>query len=396
MAGGYNRLVRAAVNQVVRTARDSGPLWTGALILDRVVPYPVLGLWPEIAVRPEDLNRQLDAILRAWGMPGEHAAITASHMVDTDLRGIDSHGSAMLRSYHRALVAGSITTTPAIEVAGRNGSTAVVDGGGGLGHVPAQTGMRLALEICRDTGVGAVAVRNSGHFGAAGVYALMAAEAGCIGIVTSDVVGPAVVPTHGAAAMLGTNPIAFAAPAAANSAFVLDMATSTASHGKVATAWRRGRRIPAGWAIDPRGRPVRNARRAVEDGRLTPLGSTPSLGSYKGYGLAAVVEILSALLAGREGPAGFGTEKARVGHFFLALDPARFRPAGEFGGDLDAMIESLRATEPLDPGRPVMVPGDPERAAASERARSGIPMSRSVLEDIRAVARASGVPFELA
>ena len=394
--GRYNRLVPAAVKQVLATVRDSGPLWTASLILDRILPYPVLGLWPAVPVRAEDLERQLHATLHAWGMSADHAEITAAHMVETDLRGVDSHGSGMLRSYHRALVAGSITMSPAIEVAGRDGSTAVVDGGGGLGHVPARAAMELAIEICRDAGVGAVAVRNSGHFGAAGMYALMAAEAGCIGIVTSDTLTPTLVPTFGTAAMLGTNPIAFAAPAAANDPFALDMATTTSSRGKVVTAWRRGRRIPEGWALDPRGRPVRNARKAFEDRRLTPLGSKPSLGSYKGYGLAAVVEILSTLLAGRDGAAGLGRDKPRVGHFFLALDPARFRPPGEFEGDLDAMIDSLRATEPIDPGRPVRVPGDPERAAATERRRSGIPMSRGVIEDIRAVARASGVPFELA
>ena len=388
--------MRSALKQAVQTARDSGPRWAGSLILDRVLPYPVLGLWPEVPVRAEDLRRQLEAILRAWGMSAEHAEVTAAHMVETDLRGIDSHGSGMLRHYHRALLGGAITMTPAIEVAARDGSTAVVDGGGGLGHVPARVAMELAVEICRATGVGAVAVRNSGHFGAAGMYALMAAEAGCIGMVTSDTLIPAVVPTLGAAPMLGTNPIAFAAPAAANDPFLLDMATTTAARGKIVTAWRRGRRIPAGWAVDPRGRPVRNARKAFEGRRLTPLGSNPSLGSYKGYGLAAVVEVLSTLLAGREGPRGLGSEKPRAGHFVLAVDPARFRPAGDFGGDLDAMIDSLRATEPLDPGRPVRVPGDPERATASQRGRTGIPMSRGVIEDIRAVARASGVPFELA
>ena len=388
--------MRAAVNQVVATTRDSGPLWAGSLILDRLLPYPVLRMWPPVQVGAEDLKRQLLAILRAWGMSQEHSDVTASHMVETDLRGVHSHGSGMLRHYHRALLAGAITPTPTIAASARDGSTATVDGGGGLGHVPARAAMELAIEISRETGIGAVAVRNSGHFGAAGNYALMAAEADCVGIVMSDTLLPAVVPTHGAAPMLGTNPIAFAAPASSNDPFVLDMATTTASHGKIVTAWRRGRRIPSGWAIDARGRPVRNARKAAEGRRLTPLGSSPSLGSYKGYGLAAAVEILSTLLAGRGGAPGLGHEKPRVGHFMLALDPARFRPAGEFGRDLDALIDSLRAARPLDPRRPVRVPGDPERAAASVGAREGMPMSRSVIEDIRAVARASGVPFELA
>jgi LDH2 family malate/lactate/ureidoglycolate dehydrogenase len=158
--------------------------------------------------------------------------------------------------------------------------------------------------------------------------------------------------------------------------------------GKIVTAWRRGRRIPAGWAVDASGKPVRDGRRAFEARRLTPLGSTAALGSYKGYGLAAAVEILSAMFA--------GGDDGRVGHFFMAIDPARFRAVGELEADVAALATSLRASEPLDPARPVQVPGDPERATEAERRRRGIPLARSVIEDIRSVARASGVAFELA
>ena len=293
----------------------------------------------------------------------------------------------MLLGYHRLLRAGSLEPRPEVRVAERSGATAVVDGGGGLGHVPAETAMHLAIELAGDAGVGVVAVRNSGHFGAAGVYTAMAAERGMLGVASTDTRQPAIVPAHGADARLGTNPIAFAAPGDAGPPFELDMATTTASLGRVLGAWRRGRRLPRGWAVRRDGRPERDGRRAFEGRRLTPLGSRPALGSYKGYGLAAMVEILCSVLPGRPG--------GSVGHFMLAIDPARFRPADEFRQGVDALGDLLRATRPLDPSRPVLVPGDPERAEVERRSRHGIPLSRSTVEDLRAVARASGVPFTL-
>ena len=371
--------------RVVDTVRISGAMWTASLLLDRILPFGVLGLWPDIAVSPEVLARQLHTILRAWGTSDEHASITADQMLYADLHGIDSHGAGMLLHYHRLVHAGAVTPTPTIAVVLESETTALVDGGGGLGHVPGATAMNLAVAKCRDAGIGAVAIRNSGHFGAAGVYVSLAAAAGFIGIATTNTEDPAVVPTFGAEAMLGTNAFAFAAPGASGRPFLLDIATSTASLGQVATAWRKGRSIPTGWAVDSKGRPVRNARVAMEQRRLTPLGSTREMGSHKGYGLGAMVQILSSILPGSQG----------VGHFFLAIDPRVFREDGEFEPELDTMMDSLRASARVDPSQPVLVAGDPERAIAAERRRSGIPLPRGVVEDIRGVARASRAPFIL-
>lgn len=384
--------VLTAAGRIVDTVRGSGPLWSASVALDRVLPANVLGLWPPATVSQEALAAQLRRILGAWGMPDEHVEITVGHMLYADLHGIDSHGCGMLLHYHRGLVSGSLTMRPKIEIARESETTALLDAGGGLGHVPADMAMRMTIEKCRQAGVGVVAVRNSGHFGAAGAYASMAAAAGLIGIATTNTELPAVVPTFGAEAMLGTNPIAFAAPAGRNRPFLLDMATSTVPLGKLMTAWRSGRSIPAGWALDPGGRAVTNGLTAAGHRRLTPLGSSPEMGSHKGYGLAAAVEILSSLLSGS---GRTPNRAARVGHFFLAIDPRRFGGGGEFEQALDELIDALRACRPVDPGRSVLVAGDPEYAAYAERCRSGIPLSRSVVEDIRAVARASRVAFVL-
>ncbi|MBM3860422.1 MAG: Ldh family oxidoreductase [Verrucomicrobia bacterium] len=357
--------------------RTSGPLWTLSLVADRL-GLPVLGWWPRQVVASEMLRRQMAAILGAWAMSDEHAKITLDHMMYADLHGIDSHGCAMLLHYHRLLRAGTLTMKPQIEVVRDGPTTALLDGGGGLGHVPADMAMKLAIAKCRATGLAAVAVRNSGHFGAAGAYALIAAQSGFIGLVTTDTAEPAVVPTFGVEAKLGTNPIAFAAPSARNEPFVLDMATSTVPLGRLVEAWRTGDALPVGWALDAKGYPVTNPRRAYQQRRLTPLGG------HKGYGLAVAMQILATLLPGAmEG----------VGHFFLALDPQQFRDG--FAADIDGLVDDLRATKPLDSLQPVLVAGDPERAAYAERSRSGIPLSRGVVEDLRAVCRACGAPFLL-
>jgi LDH2 family malate/lactate/ureidoglycolate dehydrogenase len=381
-----------------RKTRESGPLPALRLALAHVVPQRWLRVrGPDRIVSAEVLSDQLAKVLRAWGMSEDHVAITVEIMLYADLRGIDTHGISMLPAYQVWQAEGRITVTPEIGVVRQTPATALVDGGGGLGHVPAHTAMDLAIEKCRATGVGAVAVRNSAHYGAAGAYAVMAAQAGLIGLVTSATAAPSIVPTFGLEAMLGTNPLAFAAPAAGQPPFVLDMATSAVSLGKLTLRKRAGRKIPRGWAVDGRGRRVTNPWRAAG---LTPLGGSRGSGGHKGYGLAAMVEILSTLLPG----AIYGKtrdarhpdeERIGLGHFFLALDPAAFREKGAFESDLDRLIETLRATQPLDPAQPVLVAGDSECATHAERKGSGIPLSAALVEELREVGRASGGHFRL-
>lgn len=358
-------------HDALRRARLSGPLWTASLVADRVLRVNVLGRWPSRRVAYDVLDRQVLAILRAWDVAEPETV--ARHLLYADLHGIVSHGVAMFRHYAEAPF--NLAARP--EVVRDDGATALVDGGGGLGHLPADRAMRLAIDKAHELGVGAVAVRNGGHFGAAGSYAALARDAGLIGFAMTNTRDPAVVPTHGAEARLGTNAIAFAARDV-----LLDMATSTVSLGKAVARWRDGRRIPAGWAIDARGRPVRSGRVAGEQRRLTPLGSRAETASYKGYGLGAMVETLCRVMTG-----------GGVGHFLLALDPGRFGTG--FDDAMDAFTSSLRATRPLDPRRAVLVPGDPERTAQQDRAARGIPLSRSVIEDLRFVADGAGVPFAL-
>ena len=331
-------------------------------------------------------------------MKGEQVEITVRMLVAADLRGIDTHGVAIVPLYDEFRRTGKLTLNPEIKVVRETPAIALMDGGGGLGQFPSFKAMNLAIEKCAALGVGAVAVRNSNHYGAAGVYALLAAEQGYIGLSTSSVWRPTVVPTFGAEPMFGTNPIAFAAPAGHHPPFCLDMATSTVALGKIKLAAMHGKPISPGWAVDEQGKPLTDPRQALKHGCMTPLGGTAEMSSYKGYGLAAMVEILSTMLSG----AFFSTTRAKrhpeaerfnIGHFFLALDPRAFREAGEFQEDMDHLIDALHATRRANAAQPVFVAGEPEQACYAERSRNGIPISEALAQEIRRIADNCGAPY---
>ena len=352
------------------------------------------------------VREQIASILAAWGMAPDAVAITADVMVETDLQGVDSHGVSMLMMYEQMKRDGRLNVNAEPRVVERSAVTARIDGDAGLGHPAAHLGMGVAVEMALAEGLGAVTVFNSHHFGAAGVYARIAVARGCIGLVTSTARTVAVLPTFAAEPVLGTNPIAFAAPAGDQPPFVLDFATSAVALNKVKVHDFLGKPLPAGWVSDGDGRPVTDPAEALAvcrgagPGGLNPLGGTRDLGSHKGYGLGVVAQILAGALAG----AAFSPIRDRdlapdqpfdIGHFFLAIDPGRFRGDGGFARDVQQVVEVLRATRPADPAQPVLVPGDPEDASRAARERSGIPIPPALAAGVEAVAQRAGVPFVL-
>ena len=346
----------------------------------------------------ETIGRQLEAVFEKWGMATENIRTTVDVMVATDLSGVDSHGLGMLPSYHDRRARGIVNDRPDIRIVREKPAVALIDADRSLGHPPSVKAMRLAVEKAKATGVAVVGVRNSNHFGAAGYYSRMAAEMGVVGMAMTNAPGPAMVPTFGRDAVLGTNPLAFAAPAKRNPPFALDMATTTVAVGKLNIARRLGKAIPAGWALNEAGQPETDGAAAYAARRLTPLGGDRERGSHKGYGLGMMVEILCAVLNGawRDGVDDAGRPQRTthdVGHFFLAIDPAQVRADGEFEDDLDRMIDMLHATPPADPARPVLVAGDPEVATRAERLETGIPVAETLVEETRRVAEAAGAPF---
>jgi LDH2 family malate/lactate/ureidoglycolate dehydrogenase len=227
-----------------------------------------------------------------------------------------------------------------------------------------------------------------------------------IGMVTSGTRGVSLVPTFAAEPVMGTNPLAFAAPARRNAPFQLDMATTTVAAGKVKVYKLNHTPLPSGWVVDGGGQPVTNEEEAFHyvfdrpEGGITPLGGSRDAGGHKGYGLAVMVHILGATLCGASfSPIRNKTQKPsdphNIGHFFMAIDPRAFRPDGEFESDLDQVIDTLHNARRADPARPVLVAGDPEAITKAERLEQGVPIPDDLMTQLRDVATSAGVSFVL-
>lgn len=354
----------------------------------------------------QSVHDQIVTVLRGWGSDADHAGASATVMVEADLNGIDSHGIAMLLYYEGLVKAGALNPTPRIVVERESPASALIDGDRGLGHGVSLQAIDLACDKAEAVGVGAVAVRRSDHFGAAGVYAARAARRGMVSLITSNGFTRCVVPAGGARPMFSTNPIAFGAPARRNPPLMFDIATPTASIGKVNLAYFAGKAIPPGWVVDSAGQPVTDAAEArviiyeTGEGGLTPLGGTPEMSAHKGYGIVTMIEVLSALLGGATAapfhasrtPKPTGTD---TGHFFLALNPAAFRSLDEFHADMDNLIDALHATPPADPARPVLVAGDIEWRTRATREAEGIPIERKLLDELAALCERAGISPQL-
>src|SRR5437773_5003096 len=238
-------------------------------------------------VPAQQIRRQLVSVFRAWGMSEAHADTTADMMVETDLRGVDSHGIGMLPTYDQEFRNGRLNMRPTFKTVRQTAATALIDADASLGHPAAAYGMNLAVDKCLAVGVGVVDVFNSHHFGAAGCYSRIAAERGVIGMVTASTRGVSMVPTFGAEPVMGTNPLAFAAPARRNPPFQLDMATTTVAAGKVKVHKLNHRPLPPGWVVDAGGQPVTHAEEAFRyvfdrpEGGITPLGGAREVGGHK-------------------------------------------------------------------------------------------------------------------
>jgi LDH2 family malate/lactate/ureidoglycolate dehydrogenase len=343
---------------------------------------------------------QLLAILRAWGMPEDNAEITAEVMAWADLHGVDSHGISMIPGYDVLRRNGRVAMDARPKIISETPVSAVVDGCGGLGHVPAHLAMSTAIEKARTVGMAATVVRASAHFGAAGFYTLMAANAGLVGMACTSASSIQVAPTFGRQAKLGTDPWSFAAPSADGNPFLLDMATTTVAAGRIRNKANENLPTPDGWVLDSEGRPSNDPLVAKQKGgSLTSLGGSPENSSYKGYGLSVMVNILGSCLSGAtlitdpehtKKPIGMD-----IGHFFLAIDTSIFRGSGDFEADVATFLGDLRATTPVDPAQPVMVAGDPQWKFAEERLRDGIPVGAGLLEQIRQIAQAAAADWFL-
>jgi LDH2 family malate/lactate/ureidoglycolate dehydrogenase len=360
-----------------------------------------------IRVPADTVRTQIESLLAAWGMPEGSRKTTAEVMVETDLRGVDSHGINTLRMYDEGVRVGRIKLAAVPKILRDRPSTALIDAGNGLGHAVSVQGMELAIEKAKVCDVGIVCVINSHHFGAAGYYAELAAKAGMIGMVTTSTRGITLVPTGGSQPVLGTNPFAFAAPAGKYPPLMLDFATTVAAVNKVRVYALREQPLPEGWVSDGHGNSITDPDKALEifaareSGGLNPFGGAGmNMGGHKGYGLALFSHILGGALPG----GSFSPERVkdetptdphRIGHYFQAINPEAFRDIEDYERDVEIVVETLKNSRPEDPGKPVLVAGEPEQATRADRLANGIPMNSNLRGLLKEIAERSGVDYLL-
>ena len=356
----------------------------------------------DIAVRvePTKLRSATESIFMKCGVPETEAALGADVLMFADLKGIDTHGvSNMLRNYVQTYGAGITNPSPDPRIVRETATTAVMDGDAGLGLMIAPKAMRIAIDKAKEYGTGVVTIRNSGHLGAAGYHAAMAAEEDMIGwCMTAG--GRAMVPTFGAEPMIGTNPIAVAAPARHEPMFLFDAAMTAIAGNKVGLALRLGQPMQAGWVAHDDGTPDMDGGQVVQQFAAQtkrmqlPVGGTRELGSHKGYSLSTVVEILCGHLSFAP---GFGAlDLMRRGHFVAAYSIDAFGPADEFKDSMDSMLRLLRETKPMPGHDRVLYAGMPESETEAERLETGVPLHPEVIDWFRGICGEFEIPFELA
>lgn len=356
---------------------------------------------------PDGLTVSVD-LLRGWtvrlieaiGTPSDIAADVAQVLVAADRRGIASHGTARLPNYVALAEAGVLD--PAGRPVRDGGRPALVrfDAANGWGHHAGRVAVDWAIDAAETLGTATAVVRNSNHFGIAGWYALRAASRGFIGIALSNT-SPLVAPTRSRSPLIGTNPIAIAAPAGRFGTFCLDMATSTVPRGRIEVAARRGEALPVGWAIDAEGRAARTPEAALA-GALHPLGGEEATAGYKGYGLSLAVDLLTAVLGGATfGPNVIGlfstAGPSDLGQAYTVLDPAAVDAPGEFERRLEAYCQQLieAPTVPDAPGR-VLIPGEPEAEAERRADDHGVVIDAIHAQSLVDLGERLGLPFPAA
>jgi ureidoglycolate dehydrogenase (NAD+) len=327
------------------------------------------------------------ACLEKLGLAAADARLVAETLVESNLRGVDSHGVVRLPHYATRLRNGTVNARPRISVQRTGASTAMVEGDRGMGQLVAVRAMREAISLARESGLGAVSARNSSHCGACAYFVEIAVREGMVGVALTHT-DAIMVPPGMKNIFLGSNPIAFGAPGAKEPPVIIDMSTTHAAWGKVIVARQEGKPIPADWGVDSRGKPTTDAGQVV--------GLAPT-GGHKGYALALMIEILCAQLAGvpfgRHVTKMYGElDKPRnLGHFMLALDVGRFTDPNVFRSQLDLLVKEIRAQDPGDPARPPLAPGDPERLMAARRAKDGIPLPDALIAELNALGASLGV-----
>ncbi len=333
------------------------------------------------------------------GVPAEDAKICAEVLLASDIRGIESHGLSRLKMYVDRILTGQQNPITHAEIIKETPSTATMDGNNGMGAVISTKAMKVAIEKAKIVGTGTVAVRNSNHFGIAGYYPLMAVNENMIGICVTNT-RPSMAPTFGVQPMLGTNPIAFGAPTDEKIPFLFDAATTIIQRGKVEIHNRRGEFLEEGYVIDQNGTPSVNPGDILvglnqDINSLLPLGGqNEAFSGHKGYGLATIVEILSASLQNGmflTGLTGFSTtgnkQPFSIGHFFQAISIEAFTSEKEFKRTTGEILRTLRNSRKASNQDRIFTAGEKEEESAIITLRDGINILPNLAKELNSLAQ---------
>ena len=352
------------------------------------------------------MNRFLIDAFKGYGVPEEDAKICADVLLESDRRGIESHGCNRFKPiYIDRIVKGTLKPVTEIEVLKDTPTTLVYDAHDGRGMVASYRMMEALIEKAKKYGMAGGAIRNSTHYGIAGYWTTMATKAGMIG-VTGTNARPSIAPTFGVENMMGTNPLTWAIPTDEEFPFCIDCATSVVQRGKIEYYAREGKDTPAGMVISHDGSSMTDSSailKALVDGTaaLTPLGGAgDEMCGYKGYGYAAVVEILSAALTG--GPfmkALTGVDQNgnpqmyHLGHFFFVINPEFFMGLDTCKKTAGDICRALRASEKAPGHDRIYTAGEKEWLAWCERKDKGVPIGEAVQREMIAVRDQLKLPY---
>jgi LDH2 family malate/lactate/ureidoglycolate dehydrogenase len=356
-------------------------------------------------VSPEALKSLTVTIFERMGCSNADALLAADVLQSADLRGIDSHGVARLSGYVRLWKADRINTKANPKIIHETQTTATFDGDGGLGLTNAAKAMDIAISKAKKYGSGLVAIQNSNHFGIAAYHAMKALDHDMVGMALTNA-SPLVAPTYSKERLLGTNPICYAIPAGNMAPVVIDMATSAAANGKLEIAKRKGESIPSGWLQDKGGNNTNNPEDLKGGGSLLTLGSSKEMGSHKGYGLSAFVDIFSGVLSGANYgpwvppfvsflPLAPDMPGKGIGHFVGAMRVDGFRPLADFQTNMDQWIQRFKSSQTIEGQDEVIIPGEPETQMFKQRTANGIPLIDAVYLDLQQICSDLDTEFTL-
>ncbi len=354
----------------------------------------------------ELMGKFLIDAFKGYGVPEADARICADVLLESDRRGIESHGCNRFKPiYIDRIVAGIQSPITKIDILKETPTTAVLDANDGMGMVASHKAMTMALEKAKKLGLAMVVVRNSTHYGIAGYWATMATKEGMIGITGTNA-RPSIAPTFGVENMLGTNPLTVGFPTDEDFPFMLDCATSITQRGKIEYFARTGKDTPAGMVVGRSGEALTDSPQILNDlntGRaaLAPLGGIgEELAGYKGYGYAVVVEVLSAALqagsflkALSDKDEKGGWKAGHLGHFFLVIDPEAFLGAQQFKKTTGDILRALRKSARAPGQERIYTAGEKEYLVWLERKDKGVPVGEAVQKEILAVRDKLGLPY---